>query len=382
MSQDWRVYVGGSLYTLGTALDAEVVSLNVRAGQSYYLEPMNPGQATIVARYPDGYATPDINVVIGSTVQIVLGDPATTGFKFWAGSITDVAVEYGIPYASSVGNADFLTITAETPLGALGRNNATTVAGEVELGQWNLFGGTDVANLYLTATRARFTPTTNLVNLSAREWTQLELVQYIQTTYGYLCREDASPAVQSSYTRFIPPYALTANTVNFSDTANNSTNQVYDNLTVTAASEDYYTKTEITAEGLSITVTADSGSTPPALYQGSTVSPTQAQAQDVADAISNTFDDTDFAISGISCLSEAQNSWNLFLGTEGWDMIGTRSDVTFRGSTREIVVIGYELTATPESSRISYRVAPISYYDWFVLDSSEFGVLDTNRLGY
>jgi hypothetical protein len=382
MSQDWRVYLGTTIYGIGTALDAEVVSLNVRAGQSYYLEPMNAGQATIVARYPDGYATPDTNVVIGGVVHLVLGDPLDTGYAFWSGTITNVAVEYGIPYVGSVGNADFVTITAETPLGALGRNNATTVAGEVELGQWDLFGGTDVANLYLTATRSRFTPTTNLVNLSAREWTQLELVQYIQTTYGYLCRETALPAVNSSYTRFIPPYALTANTVNFSDTANNSTNQVYDNLTVTAASEDYYTKAEITAEGLSITVNADSGSSPPAIYQGSTVSPTQAQVQDVADAISNTFNDTDFAISGISCLSEAQNSWNLFLGTEGWNMIGTRSDVTFRGSTREVVVIGYELTATPESSRISYRVAPISYYDWLVLDSSEFGVLDTNRLGY
>lgn len=382
MSQDWRVYVGGSLYGLGSALDAEVVSLNVRAGQSYYLEPINPGQATIVARYPDGYATPDPNVVIGNTVQIVLGDPATTGFRFWAGTITDVAVEYGIPYVGSVGNADFLTITAETPLGALGRNNVTTAAGEIELSQWSLVGGSGVADEYLTATRARFTPLTNLVNLSEREWTQLELVQYIQTTYGYMCREDAAPAVNSSYTRFIPPYGLTANTVNFSDTANNSTNQVYDNLTVTAASEDYYTKAEITAEGLSITVTADSGSGPPAVYQGTTVSPTQAQAQDVADAIANTFNDTDFAISGISCLSEAQNSWNLFLGTSGWDMIGTRSDVTFRGTTREVVIIGYELTATPESSRVSYRVAPISYYDWFVLDSSEFGVLDTNRLGY
>ncbi len=167
MSQDWRVYLGTTIYGIGTALDAEVVSLNVRAGQSYYLEPMNAGQATIVARYPDGYATPDTNVVIGGVVHLVLGDPLDTGYAFWSGTITNVAVEYGIPYVGSVGNADFVTITAETPLGALGRNNATTVAGEVELGQWDLFGGTDVANLYLTATRSRFTPTTNLVNLSA-----------------------------------------------------------------------------------------------------------------------------------------------------------------------------------------------------------------------
>jgi hypothetical protein len=47
-----------------------------------------------------------------------------------------------------------------------------------------------------------------------------------------------------------------------------------------------------------------------------------------------------------------------------------------------VVVEGYTFNVTPEQTRITFDMSPLQYYQFFTLDSSFLGILDTSRLGW
>ena len=48
----------------------------------------------------------------------------------------------------------------------------------------------------------------------------------------------------------------------------------------------------------------------------------------------------------------------------------------------KVVVEGYTFNVTPEQTTISFNMSPLQYYQFFTLDSTFLGILDTSRLGW
>jgi hypothetical protein len=106
----------------------------------------------------------------------------------------------------------------------------------------------------------------------------------------------------------------------------------------------------------------------------------------------NNYDSADFALTSISCLAEAQNTFKLdsiAYQTTGptvnpmfaW-CIGTQVNVTFRGTTFTCIIEGATMTATPASSRYTFYLSGADLNAYLRLNNAVFGQLDYNKLGY
>ena len=74
---------------------------------------------------------------------------------------------------------------------------------------------------------------------------------------------------------------------------------------------------------------------------------------------------------------------NLDGGANGWaSMVGKRTTVTFRGATTDVRIQGLELTADPSTALYTFYFSAENPVEYLILDSTDYGVLDTNRLGW
>jgi hypothetical protein len=276
-----------------------------------------------------------------------------------------------------MGPADFVTISVEGVLGQAGRTNVTTTATMNVIN--GVFPGT-VPPILLDAWNDQnisisWPQDLKKVSVTDREWNGLELLQATWNTYPFVLNEASNGAV----VKYIPNIGLT---VGFSDAANNSTNQVYDQIMLDSLSENYYTAAEMTWETSSTTDEFKVGFAPHVLYSGSTISPTQLGNQERAENIANVYSVASFDPIQVSCLSEAQSSWNLWMGANAWEIFGRATTVTFRGTTTDVFIIGMSITATPDTSRITYNLTPRRFFQYLRLDSATLGLLDQDRLGF
>ena len=103
-----------------TAL-SNVQSISLSVGVQAQLDQLRTDTASIEIRYPSGYASPIAELVQGTYIKIMNNTNPAGAYLLWVGRISDITVKYGIPYVSSVGNADYLTISVEGSFASLGR---------------------------------------------------------------------------------------------------------------------------------------------------------------------------------------------------------------------------------------------------------------------
>jgi hypothetical protein len=108
---------------------------------------------------------------------------------------------------------------------------------------------------------------------------------------------------------------------------------------------------------------------------------TTAQAQNLADYVKATFDVQTQVPNTISVLSESQNNFQM---QQVVDVSNSFGEVVLylRNNSYRLFVLGLTVTATPDQARFTLNVASSEALNFFILDSSSFGVLDTNRLGF
>jgi hypothetical protein len=56
--------------------------------------------------------------------------------------------------------------------------------------------------------------------------------------------------------------------------------------------------------------------------------------------------------------------------------------VILRGVRYNAQILGFTISANPESSRWTFQLADANVVTPFILDDANFGVLDTNKLGF
>lgn len=379
MPQNYQFqYQSGLSYVTAT----NVQGISITVGRQRQLDQYNASTARIEIRYPTGYASPVTEFVSGTRVII---RNATSNLDMWVGRINNVQVQYGLPYSGGVGNADRLTITCEGSFAPLGRaqgNGYTLSAGTLN--------SQGTASQFETGIAVNATTLGNQ-NLSAytvngawSDWLNLVAV----TTNGRIIDGIAFGEIT-----LWSPFDAYVSTINFSDTANNATNQVYDNIEFASWADNFYSQVTVDPETLSpVVVTNPSASIPYRTYRANTLNSTTGGATDLANYLLNNYNSADFALTSISCLAEAQNTFKLdsiaYQSTSptvtprfAW-CIGTQVNVTFRGTTFTCIIEGATMTATPESSRYTFYLSGADLNAYLRLDNAVFGKLDSNKLGY
>lgn len=362
----------------GTAPDpttplSNVQSVNVNIGRRSALEQYNANTASFVIRYPSGYATPNTTLVPGNWITIRTEIPGN-GYgesNLFSGRIKDVTARYGIPYASSVGPADFLEVTCEGHFAALGRapgnsyvmaagnfntqcNTATTQSGcQIDalsgFGAESLMGGTTVDNTW-------------------GDWAN----KCALTFNGRILDAGSSISIVNQY------YKSPTNYGNFSDVTQTDELHKYDEITFDSLSDNYFTQVTVDPESYAAQ-TVTTGTAPYRVLQMNTINYSTGQALDFANYLLSTYGTQKFAISSIHV------NLNNVLRTPAYGAFygpGAQVSVAFRGTTYQCVIEGSAWSGGPEQSGVTFYVSGADLNNYLLLNNTVYGKLDQNKLGY
>jgi hypothetical protein len=371
MAQNYTVSYSTDNSTFTALSNVQGIQINI--GRRALIDNYSADTCQIDVWYPTGYYSPIAAMVTGTFIKVV---NTTSSKVIWYGRITDTAVSYGIVYNSgtNVGNSDRLSISCEGALAQWGRSRGNGYA---------MSAGTATAQLAAAATSNGLTATSNYsasdnpslaattVSGSWGDWFN----QYTATLNGRIRQGSNSVTAISKYSSF-------NSTVNFSDTTNNATNQVYSSIDFQSLGQNYFTQITISPESYSAQV-ASSGSAPYRNLNLSTYNNSTGQALDFANYLLTQYGSTSFALASVSCLAEAQNTMKLdSIGTGFWDCIGYAVTVTFRGTVYYAIIEGASFTADPESSRYTFYLSGADLNSYLILDNTVQGRLNFNKLGY
>ena len=354
-----------------TAL-SNVQDISISIGRQRQLDAYNASTVKVTLRYPTGFATPITDLVSGNFCEI---SNLTTGGFLFLGVINNVDVSYGIPFAGGVGQADFLTFTVEGSFSRFGRSQGENYAMAADTLYEQLLDCSTESGLSVqtvsTNTQAMAATT---VSSTWGDWLNKVLV----TINGRI--HDAQAA---GTTTVITPFQLTTATVNFSDVANNATNQVYDQINFGSYADNFYTQVTVDPENFAA-ATVETGTAPFRTLLTNTFNASTAQATDYANYLLSNYDEQGQALLSISCLAEAQSTFKLdSLVASGVTVYpGVQVTVTFRSTVFTCIIEGVSMTATPESSRYTFYLSGADLNAYLILGNTTFGRLDNNKLGY
>jgi hypothetical protein len=121
-------------------------------------------------------------------------------------------------------------------------------------------------------------------------------------------------------------------------------------------------------------------------YSSSTVDYNAAQAQGNGDWIVDTFSDIEDLRFRIGFTDRMQNSTGYTAFLVNFPNIAFtlayRVPAAVSDTTVNVVLEGWQINITPEQTTYSLSFSPLTYYQFFTLNSSSLGILDTSRLGW
>jgi hypothetical protein len=297
--------------------------------------------------------------------------------------ISNTVIEYGIPYVGGVGNSDRLTISIEGVFAQLGRQQGEGYAmpADTLYDQLDIAGGASSVPMNTAVTNTQPLSGTT-VSSTWGDW----LNKVLLTLNGRLWDFD------DINMRISTPFEQKIGTINFSDAANNATNQVYNALSFGSYGDNYYTQVTVDPEGFApVTVDTGVGGNYRTLLMN-TLNASTSQATDFANYLLSNYNDQSFQLLSISRLAESQAVFKLDqisayypgygVETGFGSLPGTQVNVTFRGTVFSCVIEGATMSATPESSTYTYYVSGADLNAYLLLNNAVFGRLDYNKLGY
>lgn len=369
-------------YTLAYSVDgstwtnlSNLQDVNVSIGRQNLQDTFSPSTGSFTLRYPTGYASPITALVVGTYVRLrrVGADPIYP--DTWFGTIKDVAVQYGIPYSGGVGNADYLTISAEGAMARAGRAQGVDYAIASNPADTQLAAAATGSGVVMT-----WDYSYNPIQSLAASTVNGSYLQWLNTFVGSIGASIYDGG--SIGTIVVRPRDYNGNvSVSFSDTTNDATRQVYDTINFDSLSEDYFTAVEVNTNTVG-DVVATSGAAPYRTLRLSSFNLNVGQAQDLAQYLLGVYSVPSFGIAEISCRAESQNVMNLELGTSWNGIVGLTTSVVFRGQTFVVTILGASISATPSGARYTYFLADADLTPYLILDDASFGILNTNKLGW
>ena len=352
----------------------DVQEITASVGRQTLKDRFQPSSLTFTMRYPTGFNAPNTSLVTGTYIRLT-NTTGGSGYFMWKGKISDVNVKWGIPYntTTSTGNSDYVTVTCEGAMADWGRlkglNQVIAAANPYfALAEVSFESGLPIGTT--------FSPTdTASISASTVADTYLEWLNTFATTLAATLK-DGSGQLGANTKDFIGTLP-----VEFSDVSNNATNQVYEDIELTSQVENYFT--EIVVDSISYPQqVAQSGSAPFRTLQLHTFAGSAGQASDLANYYLAIYKTPSVSISKLVCRSESQNSWQLDFGYAWWDIVGYRTDVTFRGTTYYMTILGSSFTATPAGSVFTYYLVANTLTPFLYLDNAVYGILGGTGIIY
>lgn len=374
---NWIVtaYVNG----VNTQIQNKVLSININQGREKYLDTYSGGTCSITIKNDGDYAS---GITYGSSVRIYDNNTGSFDLNFWVQQIdfNDYPGNTGLNTATIV-CADWMaragrilanqySISAEScsyqavrfnninggPLPTYMDVNVTTTAGSIASAIVYTGSVNNYLNLLVTTERGYFTNREYYLNFVARS--TVSSYTPIATTFGR-----TTSTTQIAYQTF--------------DRIQNGTQFVN---TATVQPSGLAEQTAVNSSSVSTYGAAS--------YSSSSVDSTTTQALGSASWVANNLSDPSSlrfkcSFSDVAQNSTALNSWF----TQCWGTFNRVSNLFYQvpgGSltSTNVVIEGYTINITPEQTTFDLNFSPLQYYQFFTLNSSTLGILDTSRLGW
>lgn len=354
-------YWNGSSYVEIT----NIVNLDLQFGRRKLTDQWTPSNGTVVFRAPTFFSSPIAALVPGCLIRIKSGVAFGTMTTMY---LADLQTNYGIPYAGSQGQTDFVTMSLEGAFALWGRQQGNNFAVPAGLASTQLNAISAAAGLSMSYDYTG--PYDVLMPASVVTGTYAEWIsKFLITTGGRLI--DVGPSIQL------------ANKGNYntglsiSDTTNDSTNKAYFKLDFASQVDNYFTQVEVDPDDFSPSI-VQTGSAPYRSLRLSTFSVSSSQATDLANYYLASLSNNTVKARAVSMSDATQMSHNLplFYGLF-WDI-----PFTFRGTTKHVFSLGGTISATPENFTMTLFLTGFENQNFLILDNATLGTLDYNRLGF
>ena len=340
-------------------------SFSINCGRQKQLDQYNADTATAEAIYFYGLSYADW--IPGANVRIY---DNTLGYALLEGSISDVEIQYGIPFNGTYGYADRIIITIEGQFARASRSQG---------GSYAMAAGSLTTQLATATTQSG---TTMAVLAGSSEGSTGLGATTVSSTWGDWINRvclTLNARLRQSYNGLlvIGKYDRPALSFNFSDTTNNATNRIYQQIQFTSFADNFYTQASVVPEGFS-TQTVQTGAVPYRTYTVNTLNNSNSQALDYANFLLNNYKTPVTRVAAITCTDAGQFSTSF----PTYDAIGCQVSVAFRGTSYTAIVEGVTASGTPEQAFFTYYVSAADLNAYLILNNATFGKLDSNRLGY
>jgi hypothetical protein len=354
-----------------------LVEFTINVGRRNQLDQYGSATASLVFRYPTGYASPITALVTGNYIRITGTEGAPVNFS---GTISNVRVKYGIPYSGGVGNADFLYVECESWFASVGRmqGNGYAMASDTVLNQ--MLDMSSETGLSSTSTSNQVLAATT-VSTTWGDW----INRTAMTINGRLV-----DAAQNQQLRLVSPFKLSQSFVTFTDAETGDGFQKYNQIEFLSLADNFYTQITVDPESYSaVTVTKSGATVPYRNYKTNTFNSSTSQATDLANYLLGNYGTSTFAIASISASQRSQGSYFLLdavgqvAGSAGiFACVGFQVNVVFRGTTFACVVEGCTVSGNVNDTNYTFHLSGADLNAYLLLDNAVFGKLDNNKLGY
>jgi hypothetical protein len=357
--------------SVSTVLSTSVLSMNIRQGREKYLDTYSGGSCTLTINNNTDFAS---NIKYGDLINIVgtVNTFSVYSMRFYVQQTTfnDYPGNTGLSTAT-IQCSDWLANSGRINVNSLALTEATTCA------QFEQFIP------YLPTKMIYYTGLVGASTASAQTYTGtiLNYLNYLAMTERGLIYQNFATLVFIPRTNIDPPASLTIGPTTSSTQIGYQTFNRFQN------GQQFINTATTNPTGLAAQTSTNSTSVTtygPAFYSVSTVDYNTTQALGNSDWVANNFSDISslyFAVSFTDIMQNATALEDFVINS-----INTRT-LQYRppgGSLTSLNVVpeGFELNATPEQTTISMTFSPLTYYQYFTLDSPTLGILDTSRLGW
>lgn len=377
-----------------------VQNVTFNRGRQRFIDPFGPTSCTIELIPANSYATP---LAVGQYIDVRQTNSSSSE-AYFVGQITDVARSYDFPYNSGTGSApgDRIFITALGPVGLIGRgtfDNAEMDVVSANINPGNEFRQTisRYFNMYADTTGTLFDPgiqTAIDVNGPALD----PLNQVARTDPFYFSDRDnarAVPTPRPDIATYAPGYGPLefnlwivgqkdeqTNAFAFSDAGGG---YKYSAMQFGTGAENTFTQVVVdvtNGDGGTNIANQDAyyGYSPLSALTWNTYNNLASEALSLANYIftrSYVPTTAPFAVTTTTATDDTITT----LAKMNTIIPGQRGTVTFRGSSYRVTLEGLQVAFGVDRASVTAYFSPFPL-DFFILDSTTNGVLDTNRLGY
>ena len=363
-----------------TDITSKILSMNIQQGREKYLDPYSGGSCTFTINNSSDYAS---GITYGNRIQVSTNGVNDFLCIFWVQEVI---------FNDHPGNTGLntATITAVDWISRSGRilaNNFNLTQAlcrtQMELFQYSYSGplplDMDVSSGGLNggSTAAAITYTGSVNNY-------LNLLMATERGYAVL---------RSSYLYFIErPFVSSFAPIATTIGPTTSTTQIaYDDFDRIQNGTQFINTATVQPNGLAEQTVVNSASITTygaASYSSSTVDYTTTQATGNGQWIVNNFSNPSSLRFQCSLSDTSQNATALASWmSQCW---GTTNRVTTFSyqvpggslTSLNLVLEGFSVNITPEQTTFDLSFSPLQYYQFFTLDSTTLGILDTSRLGW